>query len=84
MKANNTYTQPFIVTRDGAVDKKLSVFEAKLTPADIMLQYLKDRRLQFKIALYDVLHGTQYRKIRNHLISEMRNRQFEQFIGLTR
>lgn len=40
--------------------------------------------LQAEMLMYDLLHGTNYRRIRNHLVREKRNREFELRIGIAK
>lgn len=84
----NTIQKLFIVTRDGEVDKNLSTLAPRRTPVTVLqtglIHLRQETRLQAKMAVYDVLHGTQYRRIRNQLAAERRNREFEARIGITR
>lgn len=45
-------------------------------------QFTANVRMQARMALYDLTHGTEYRRIRNELVRQKRNREFEQSIGL--
>lgn len=38
--------------------------------------------LQARMAVYDTLHGTNYRQVRNQLVREQRNQEFERSVGL--
>lgn len=38
--------------------------------------------LELKMAIFDTVHGTNYRSIRHSLIEEQRRKKFEQSIGL--
>lgn len=79
MEQNQT-TTPFIVTRDGEVDEKLSTI-----PKTGPLQEVKRwTSMQAEMFIYDLLHGTNYRKVRNDLIREAKNKAFEQRLGLIR
>jgi hypothetical protein len=80
----NTYTKPFIVKREGEIDEDLSILKPKVTIKDILGDSVKNSRLQAKMFVYDTLHRTQYRRIRNKLVQERRNREFESSIGLAR
>lgn len=48
------------------------------------LEYENGLRIQAEMFVYDLLHGTNYRQVRNRLMAEMRNRRFEQKLGLVR
>lgn len=80
----NTYTKPFIVKREGEIDKDLSVLDSGMSFRELLKSPLRDIKLQTRMLTYDVLHGTEYRRIRNQLVREERNRLFEQSIGLSR
>lgn len=89
MEANTpTITKPFIVTRDGEVDVELSTLEPRRTPVTLLQSKIvhmrRESRLQAKMAVYDALHGTRYRHIRNRLAAEQRNKDFEVRIGIER
>lgn len=73
--------KPFIVTRDGEIDKELS---EGLNRPGYIAQFRGYISLQLEMAKYDILHGTNYRRIRNDLVREQRNRSFESRIGLVR
>lgn len=45
-------------------------------------QFTANARMQARMALYDALHRTQYRRIRNELARKKRNEKFEKSIGL--
>lgn len=72
--------KPFIVTIDGQVDKKLSTLDKR----DSFQGFKGEIKLQAEMLVYDLLHGTNYRTIRNTLLREQRNRAFEKKLGLTR
>jgi hypothetical protein len=61
-------------------------YEAQTSPLDVAKQSLGDFynyvSLQATMAVYDTLHGTHYRDIRNRLAREKRNHDFEARIGL--
>lgn len=80
----NTYTKPFIVRRGGEIDKDLSILEPRMTFKDILSSPLRDVKLQARMFVYDALHGTHYRKLRNRLVREQQNQLFEKSIGLVR
>lgn len=85
MKANTLHQQaPFIVRNGDQIDKKLSVFKQKVTVNDIFIGWVIELQMQIRTGLYDKLHHTNYRQIRNHLRQEQRDRQFESSIGLVR
>lgn len=85
MKANisNQTTKPFIVTVDGEVEKKLSYFgEPKLK--EVINGWKQEISLQREMFVYDLLHRTNYRRIRNKIMADERNKRFEERIGLER
>lgn len=73
MNANKQFT---ITTMDGkSTTVKLGENKANLW---------QGINLQAEMLVYDVLHGTNYRSIRNHLMREKRNREFELKIGISK
>lgn len=80
----NTYTTPFIVKREGEIDQDLSILRPTVTMQDILKGSLLKGNLQAKMFVYDLLHHTAYRRTRNRLVQEQRNKEFETAIGLTR
>lgn len=80
--------EQFIVMRDGEIDTELSV----LPPSGIERVALKIREgvsrfgghvaMQTRMAVFDTLHGTNYRTIRNELVEQKRRQEFEHSIGL--
>jgi hypothetical protein len=85
MNANtDTYTKPFIVKKRREIDESLSILKPKVTIKDILGDSVKDTRLQAKMLVYDIVHKTQYRQVRNQLVQEQRNREFEEAIGIVR
>lgn len=89
MNANTTtQTKEFIVYRDGEVDKELSTLEPHITPVSVLKsgigKFYGFVSLQAEMAVYDVLHGTNYRVVRNQLVREKRNQAFESRIGLAK
>lgn len=75
-------TKPFIVTRDGQLDKELSLLPDQKNPLDKVKQGREIIRLQLQMIVYDLFHGTHYRTIRNTLVREKRNQEFELAIGI--
>lgn len=86
---NETLQKPFIVERDGEIDRELSVLpptglEAAAEQVRSGLQRLTGNiSLQARMATFDAFHGTHYRRIRNELMEQQKRRQFERSIGLT-
>lgn len=84
---NKTETlQNFEVYRDGELDQELT--HAGPTLAETVVQGLQSvvehAKLQSTMFVYDTVHRTNYRSIRNSLMAEKRNRQHEAAIGLER
>lgn len=82
----NETLQDFIVTRDGSIDEELTpstpnVAEAVLGGLQAATEAIK---LQASMYVYDRIHGTAYRSIRNALVKEKKNRQYEASIGIER
>lgn len=79
-------TKPFIVLRDGELDEQLSILEPEYSSLDALLQRVgtiaSSLSLQASMAVYDRLHGTHYRAVRNELVRVQRNHEFEARIGL--
>lgn len=75
MKANTT-NKYLTITMDG---KSTTVKLGESKP-----NLWKGINLQAEMLVYDLFHGTNYRVIRNHLMREKRNREFELRIGLTK
>lgn len=50
----------------------------------IIEQLIGRAQLQVEMAAYDLIHRTNYRRIRNDLVREKRNRAFEAKLGLSR
>jgi hypothetical protein len=78
----NQTNKPFIVRIDGEIDKQLT--KTGPTIKDHFNGFKGEIRLQVEMAVYDILHGTEYRTIRNALIKEKRNREWEARHGLVR
>lgn len=77
-------TKTFIVVRDGEIDKELSVIPKKPGLKEHVSSLTAAINLQLEMIRYDLVHGTNYRKIRNDLVREKRNRAFEARIGIER
>lgn len=77
MNANTKIS--FTVTRDGEVDNELSQVNNK---GRIVNRLYGTIQLQTELFIYDLLHGTDYRRIRNRLVRDKRNAEFEARIGL--
>lgn len=86
-----TTTQPtFIVTYDGEIDTELSVLPP--TPIEVaagQMQAAAERlaahlALQTRMALFDTIHRTHYRRIRNDLAEQQKRAAFERSIGIER
>lgn len=80
MNANiNIQPKNFIVTIDGEVSKELSQITRPPRTVDRLYTGVQ---LQAEMLMYDLLHGTNYRRIRNSLARQERNRRFEARLGL--
>lgn len=80
MNANiNIQPKNFIVTIDGEVSKELSQITRLPRTLDRVYTGVQ---LQAEMLMYDLLHGTNYRRIRNTLARQERNRRFEARLGL--
>lgn len=76
MNANNNTKTFTITTMDGkSTTVKLGESKSNLW---------QGINLQAEMLVYDLLHGTNYRRIRNHLVREKRNREFELRIGIAK
>lgn len=77
----NTNNLEITITRDGQVTN-----EFQPTIADAAVSHVQAAvgalSLQVRMAVYDVRYGTDYRTIRNNLVREKRNHEFEKSIGL--
>ncbi len=79
---------PFIVTVDGEIDPELSTLPptaleaAAAQVSDAWHRFTGHVALQARMATFDALHGTHYRKIRNELAEQQRRERFERSIGL--
>lgn len=71
MKAN----KPFTITING-VTKVTSLEPKERTWGTV--------NLQLEMLWYDLTHGTHYRQIRNQLVREKRNQEFELKIGISK
>jgi len=85
----NQNTQPTLqVTRDGQPDYEYmpvppSPVEAlQAAVADKLNQFTGHVVLQARMALFDRMHGTNYRHIRNTLVEQEKRRSFADSIGL--
>ena len=74
--ANIASMEQFTITQDNETKQ--------VTLAPKAPEYENSLRLQAEMFAYDLLHGTSYRQVRNRLMREQRNRQFEQRLGLVR
>lgn len=78
-------TQTFTVYRDGEPDP-----EYQPSAVDNALEAVRGAvghvtgaiALQARMATFDVLHGTNYRQIRNQLAEQKKREEFERSIGL--
>lgn len=86
-----TISQPtFIVTYDGEIDTELSVLPP--TPIEVVagrVQAAAERlaahvALQTRMAVFDTIHRTHYRRIRNELAEQQKRAAFERSIGIER
>ncbi len=79
---------PFIVTQDNEFVPELSVLPP--SPVEVALTHVGNAvgrftgavALQARMAVFDTLHGTNYRHIRNELVEQKRRENFEKSIGL--
>jgi hypothetical protein len=87
----NQNTQPTIqleVNRDGQPDYEYmpqppsNVEALQAAVHDKVAQVTGYVALQARMASYDLIHGTEYRSIRNELYREKRNQRFEKSIGI--
>lgn len=77
----------FVVIQDGKV-----IYDSTPTATDVVRERLLEQvgtiygniKLEARVALFDALHGTNYRRIRHELLEEQRVRAFERSIGLER
>lgn len=80
--------ETFVVTRDGEVDEQLSVLpptglEAVAEHVQAAFQrFTGNIALQTRMAVFDTIHGTNYRRIRNELVEQQKREQFERSIGI--
>jgi hypothetical protein len=80
----------FIVERDGEIDTELSILPPTAVEAaagrvgDAFHRFGSHVRLQTRMAVFDTLHGTHYRRIRNELYAQRRREAFERSIGIER
>jgi hypothetical protein len=81
----NTHNQLHINIYEGG-ELVNEQYEPQTTPLDVVRQGIgnicSSIALQAEMGVYDVLHGTKYRAIRNELTRQERNRAFEAKIGL--
>lgn len=74
--------------RDGTLDEELTILEPHTSPVDAIKQGIGQLcsyvSMQAEMAVYDTIHRTNYRSIRNALVAEKRNREHEAAIGLER
>lgn len=80
--------QTFIVERDGQLDTDLSNLpptgmEALVDNARTAVAgFVGNIGLQARMAVFDALHDTNYRQIRNELIEQQKRTEFEKRIGI--
>lgn len=90
MSNMNTNTQPIQiqVLREGQPDYNYMPQPPSLVEATVshitsaVTQSAANMLLQAQMGLYDLRMGTNYRTIRNELVRERRNKEFEKKIGL--
>lgn len=78
----------FTVYRDGEVDPEF--IEAQPTVIDVAMNRVREGinhfagniAIQTRMASFDVVHGTDYRHIRNKLMEQKKREEFERSIGL--
>lgn len=80
---NKTNTlQNFQVYVDGELQSPTHVEALQAAFKSKTTQVSANARMQVRIVLYDLTHRTKYRRIRNQLARERRNREFEKSIGI--
>jgi hypothetical protein len=72
----NTQPKQFIVIEDSVLVPELSY----IPPTG--LEYTGELALQARMGLFDAIHGTDYRSIRNNLVEQQKRKVFEKRIGL--
>lgn len=84
MKQIQTTLPNFQVYVDGELQEP-SKLERSVTHVEQSISRFKAHVvLQARIVTFDVLHGTNYRQIRNQLIKQKRQEEFEKMIGLVK
>lgn len=80
----------FIVERDGQLDTELSVLPptgleiASVQVRDTFQRMAGHIALQTRMAVFDTIHHTNYRHIRNELVEQHKRERFERSIGIER
>ena len=82
MNKNTNQLQNFNVYVDGELQEP-SLVERSVNHVEALIsRFTGNVALQARMATYDALHGSNYRQIRNDLVREKRNQEFERSIGL--